>query len=567
MAHNFLELWWTDSYKTSHRSMLPAGSTMMNSNNTPRSSKLANFPNSKGIIAFGAQKLVREMKEDWDLNFFQRPIEEIDQFGADLTAHLMLKEPYDVSHFKALHKLGYLPLRVKAIEEGTFLPYRIPMTTIVNTQPLNNQVFDWLVNYLETINSAEAWQMPTSATLGFQFKKLGRARALRTDSENLWFVDYQFHDFSMRGMGGKSAIVNSSLGFAACSRGSDTLPVIPAARKFYDEVDVCVNSVIASEHAIMCALTGFFIKQKDGTWDRIGDFEYETFLYLIKKFPSGILSLVMDTWDLWRAVTDYVKRAKDEIMARDGKVVIRPDSGNPVDIICGIPTVTSLWFNELPNTFIYDEKVYKKDKDAYQDTLEEYGENDLGLGDLKRMLDNGFIQEIEMAEAPRKGVIELLHDTFGGTITKEGFKKLDSHIGAIYGDSITLARAEAIFDRLETKGFASTNIVLGVGSYSLQYVTRDTHGFAQKATFVVVNGQGIEIFKDPATDDGTKKSARGLLCVFKDENGEYYLKDRATPEEEQTGYLQVIFEDGKFYNQTTLTEIRDRINNLKQLND
>ena len=553
MSLNCLETYWTDSYKTGHIRMLPKGSELMNSNNTARSGKLANFPNSKGIIAMGYQKLVRQLKEDWDLNFFSRPIEEIDQFGADLTAHLMLKEPYNVDHFKASHKLGYLPLRIKAIQEGTFLPYRIPSYTIVNTQPLSNQIFDWLVNYLETILSAESWQMPTSATLGFQFKKLGRARALRTDSKNLWFVDYQFHDFSMRGMGGKSAIVNSSLGFAACSRGSDTLPVIAAARKYYDEVDVCVNSVIASEHAIMCTLTGFFIQQKDGGWDRIGDFEYETFLYLITLFPTGIISLVMDTWDLWRAVTEYVVKAKDVIMARDGKVVIRPDSGNPVDIICGREVCQ------------YAETAFDKKGVVFADgkyfTVKETP-NDHPFPDVRTF---AIDKEVHINQV--KGVIELLHDTFGGTISDEGFKCLDSHIGAIYGDSITLARAEAIFDRLEAKGFASTNIVMGVGSYSLQYVTRDTHGFAQKATFVKVNGVGIEIFKDPVTDDGIKKSARGLLCVLKDENGEYYLKDRCTEEEEKTGFLQVIFEDGKFYNQTTLTAIRERINNLKQLNE
>jgi nicotinamide phosphoribosyltransferase len=140
----------------------------------------------------------------------------------------------------------------------------------------------------------------------------------------------------MRGMGGKSAIVNSGLGFATGSRGSDTLPVIPAARMYYDEVEPCINSVIASEHAIMCSLTGFFMQNAKGDWDKVADFEYEMFVYLLEKFPSGILSLVMDTFDLWRAITEYCVKAKDIILARDGKLVIRPDSGDPVDILCGL---------------------------------------------------------------------------------------------------------------------------------------------------------------------------------------------------------------------------------------
>lgn len=550
---NCLELYWTDSYKTGHKPMLPPGSTLMSSNLTPRSGRLANFPDSMGIIAIGAQKLVRQMKEDWDRNFFSRPIEEIDQFGKDITDMLMLSEPFDVTHFKELHKLGYLPLQFRAITEGTFLPYKVPMTTIVNTHPLSGEVVDWLVNYLETINSCEAWQMPTSATTAFEFKKRGRAGIELTDPECMWFLDFKYHDFSMRGMGGKSAVVNSGLGFAAVSRGSDTLPVIPMARKYYDETDVCINSVIASEHAIMCTLTGFFLQQKDGSWDKIGELEVETFRYLLKKFPSGILSLVSDTWDLWRVLIEYCVILKDEILARDGKLVIRPDSGDPVDIMTG--NITAIF----------------KDTDDFEAIGKHFRGRMTGSENYFR-IDDKFYKVLihsgndfrctEITPTPQqKGVVELLWDVFGGTITSTGYKKLNSKVGAIYGDSINIDRSDRIDERMIEKGFATTNYVLGVGSYSLQYVTRDTHGFAQKATYVEVNGVGIEIFKDPITDGGDKKSARGLLAVFLDDNGGYVLKDRATwadvnSEENQ---LKVIFEDGKFYNETTFTAIRGRI--------
>ena len=510
---NFLEIYYTDVYKTGHKPMLPVGSVLMQSNFTPRSGKYSNCPNDGKIVSFGQQMMVRKMKNDWDINFFQRPIEEIDQFGKDLTDMLMLSEPFNVDHFKELHKLGYLPIEFRGITEGELIPYKIPLSTIVNTKPLNGQVFDWLVNYLETINSSESWQAPTSATLSFSLRKLSTKWITKTDPESLWFVDYQNHDFSMRGMGGKSAIVNSGLGFASSSRGSDTLPVIPASRMYYDEKEVCINSVIASEHAIMCSLTGFFIKTKDGSWDKIGNFEVETFRYLLKTFPTGILSLVSDTWDLWRVITEYCQILKDEILARDGKLVIRPDSGDPVDIICGTNTINT-------------------------------------------------------ATSPtEKGVIELLWDIFGGTTTLTGYKKLDSHIGAIYGDSINYKRAESIYERLSDKGFATTNIVLGVGSYSLQMVTRDTHGMAQKATYIEidVNGEveGINIFKDPITDDGTKKSATGLIKVIK-ENGGFILKDKCTWDEVNSddNELKVIFKDGKFYNETTLTIIRGKLEDL-----
>lgn len=511
---NFLEIYWTDVYKTGHKPMLPTGSTLMYSNNTPRSGKHSNCPNDGEVVQFGQQKLVRQMYHDWNANFFNRPIQEIDKFGEDMTMMLGLSQPYDVTHFKELHKLGYLPVRIKALEEGTVTPYKIPSFTIVNTQPLNGYVADWIVNYLETILSAEFWQGQTSATFVRSLRQLGKKWIMKTNPEAIGFLDFQFHDFSMRGMGGKSAIVNSGLGFATGSRGSDTLPVIPAARMYYDEVEPCINSVIASEHAIMCSLTGFFMQNAQGDWTKVGEFEYEMFVYLLKKFPSGILSLVMDTFDLWRAITEYCVKAKDLIMSRDGKLVIRPDSGDPVDILCG---------NII--TPICDGEKYLPES---------------------------------------KGVIELLWDIFGGTISSTGYKVLDSHIGAIYGDSINYDRAQRIFERLEAKGFASTNVVLGIGSYSLQHVTRDTHGSAQKATYIeILQGDkpvGIEIFKDPITDGGVKKSAKGLLQVY-EEDGVIKLKDQCTWEEEGKGLLQVIFEDGKFYNLTTLTRIREKLNN------
>ena len=203
---DFLEIYWTDVYKTGHKPMLPKGSSLMYSNLTPRSGRLANFPNSTHVVSAGQQKTVREIKHDWDVNFFQRPVEEIYQFGKDLTEMLMLDEPFDVSHFVELHELGYLPIKVKSIKEGTLIPYKIPMLTIVNTKPLNGYVADWIVNYLETILSAESWMTPTSATLALQYKKIGHQYIMKTDPESKWFLDYQFHDFSMRGMPGKSAI-------------------------------------------------------------------------------------------------------------------------------------------------------------------------------------------------------------------------------------------------------------------------------------------------------------------------------------------------------------------------
>jgi nicotinamide phosphoribosyltransferase len=301
----------------------------------------------------------------------------------------------------------------------------------------------------------------------------------------------------MRGLDSIDATISSGLGHLTSFSGSDSLPAIFGARKFYNETEFVAGSVNATEHSVMCA---------GSKEDEVG-----TFRNLMETYPTGILSIVSDTWDLWKVCTEHIVTLKEEILARDGKVVIRPDSGDPVDILCGVI---------LPN---------KKEL----------------VGVEKR--------------PNEKGVIELLWDVFGGTINEQGYKVLDSHIGAIYGDSITLDRAEQIFKRLEAKGFASTNIVLGVGSFTYQFNTRDTFGFAMKATYVEVDGAGREIFKDPITDDGVKKSAKGLLRVGKNEDGEITLFDQVNWYDESKGMLKTIYLNGQFANQTTLTEIRERL--------
>jgi nicotinamide phosphoribosyltransferase len=166
----------------------------------------------------------------------------------------------------------------------------------------------------------------------------------------------------------------------------------------------------------------------------------------------------------------------------------------------------------------------------------------------------------EVPEAEVKGAIELLWETFGGTVNDKGFKVLDEHIGLIYGDSITLERADDILNRLKDKGFASSNVVFGVGSFTYQYITRDTFGMAIKATYGEVNGVGQNIQKDPATDDGTKKSLCGRVMVYKDKDtGNITVKDRCDDREETLGMLKTVFLNGKLTKFTTLEEVRERI--------
>lgn len=487
----------TDGYKTSHNKQYPEGTTLVYSNFTPRSNKYA----PKGcneVVVFGSQMVMKQLHEAFQNEFFSKPKELVcGEMKSELSDYL--DSDYDVSHFEALHDLGYLPIHVKSLPEGSLSPIKVPVLTIYNTHP----DFFWVTNYLETILSNLLWKPMTSATIAHQYRKVLTSWMEKTDKERAWFIDWQGHDFSMRGMDSVDAVVSSGLGHLTSFMGTDSLPTIFGARKYYNEEGFVGGSVPATEHSVMCA------GSKD---DEIG-----TFRRLIEAYPTGILSVVSDTWDLWKVCTEYVVTLKEEIMARDGKLVIRPDSGDPVDILCGA-----------------------------------WEENRLPSGNYEKTPKSG---------PEGKGVIELLWDVFGGTVNEQGYKVLDSHIGAIYGDSITIDRANEICRRLAEKGFASTNVVLGIGSFTYQYNTRDTFGFAMKATYVEINGEGREIFKDPITDDGTKKSATGLLCVETLPDGRIGLYDKVTWNTEDTGLLQTIYKNGVFENETTLSEIRKNISN------
>jgi nicotinamide phosphoribosyltransferase len=417
---------------------------------------------------------------------------------------------YYASHFVELHKLGYLPIKVKALPEGIETAPNVPHMTFINTV----DGFAWLTLYLETIISSLAWKPSTSATIALKYKRNVVEWVMKTDPANAFLIPFLCHDFSARGLSPWD-MLSSGLGHASSFLGSDTIICIPGARYFYNEPEdqVAVYSVNASEHSV--STTKIFTV---GEQQMIADW--------LVDFPKGILSIVSDTFDLWKLITEYLPANKEAIMSRDGKLVIRPDSGDPVDIICGEDRSKAM----LP---------IAKGNEAPSD----------------------------------KGVIELLWDIFGGTVNEQGYKVLDPHIGAIYGDSITIDRQIQIYERLAAKGFAATNIVMGVGSFTYQMNTRDTFGFAAKGAWfeveedkIALDGHtvigkekvGYDIYKDPVTDDGTKKSLKGLICVTED----HEVLTQCTWEQEAQGILQTIYEEGRFDNQVSLTEIREKINKL-----
>lgn len=480
-----------DGYKVGHKFQYPEGTTLVYSNLTPRKAREEKIHD---IVFFGLQYFVKEyLISQFNNNFFKADKKEVMAIYKRRIENYLGKDAITYDHIEALYDLGYLPLEIKALPEGSLVPMKVQVLTIKNTKP----EFFWLTNMLESLMSAILWKPTTSATTAFEYLKTFTKYANETVGTDHSFIPWQGHDFSFRGMSGIEDAIMSGAGHLLSFTGSDTIPAIDFLETYYNadcEKELIGGSVPATEHSVMCM----------GAQEN----EIETFERLINiVYPKGIVSIVSDTWDFWKVITEFLPLLKDQIIARDGKVVIRPDSGNPVKIIIG--------------------------------------------------------DEAELVGSPAyKGAIECMWETFGGTITNKGYKLLDQHIGLIYGDGITLERQEQILEGLKLKGFCSYNVVLGLGSFTYEYVTRDTFGFAMKATYGEINGEGRAIFKDPKTDDGTKKSAKGLIAVHKNKaTGKLEYKDECTWQEEAEGELKTVFKDGKLLVDDSLQTIRDRIKN------
>lgn len=514
-----------DVYKEFHSRAYHPDVSEVYANFTSRSGKLSNIENNDKVAFVGLQYFIKSyLLEEWNEFFKADKATAVANHKRIMSS--MLGYTVDVKYLEDLHDLGYLPLKIKALPEGTLVPYLVPPITIVNTKA----GFQWLTNMIETVLSCENWPIQTSTTTSVAYLKVFKEFAQKTGTP-MEFVPFQGHDFSFRGMFGKHAAAMSGFGHLASGLvGTDTIPAVLFAEKYYGanvDKELVGCSVDATEHSVTCS------------WIMEGEIEF--FKYLMKEqSPKGILSVVSDTWDFWTLVTDYLPQLKSEIMARDGTLVIRPDSGDPVKVLTGYKVSPVSDYKELFETQKEAEaNVINKGYEAYRFNGQYYGFEGSNT--------------IELMECEVKGLIECLWDIFGGTTTSKGYKLLDDHIGAIYGDAITLARQRHILQRLMDKGFAS-KVVLGIGSYSYQYVTRDTHGSAVKATSVVKAGERLAIFKDPKTDS-KKKSAKGLLKIDR-VNGELTLFDDVTEQEEAKGLLEVVFEDGKIVKETTLSEIR-----------
>lgn len=458
----------TDVYKTGHLEQYAPGTTKIYSYLTARSDKKID-----NTVFFGLQYYLKE--------YLTRQItkEDVDEF-CELKKEIIGNIGEAKNKLMRLVDMGYLPLKIKAVPEGTIVPCKNVLLTVTNTHP----EFYWLVGFLESL-LLKLWAPITVASFSKKLRNVVDKFAQET-CDNFDMTKFQIHDFGFRGTSSEESASILGASHLLNFYGTDTIPAVHFLKTYYYATPPVGLSVPATEHSVMCSYS-----QEE---------ELQGFERMLEIYPNGIVSIVSDTYNLWNVLTNFVDILKDKIMERDGKVVFRPDSGNPELIICG-------------NSASSDENE-------------------------------------------RKGALRLLWEKFGGTINSKGYKVLNPHVGLIYGDGIYYERFERILQAMKEMGFASSNIVFGIGGLLLQQHSRDDMGFAIKATYSEINGHPRELMKNPITDHN-KKSLKGLMGLFY-ENGQYITKDQLTWAQEDTGLLETIFEDGKIVKETNLEEVRSR---------
>lgn len=436
MEPHFNLMYAADFYKISHKPLYPKDVECIHSTLVARGAKYNDQISTQYFYWFGT-KLFTTKLEDFALWFFSLSVSELSGVLAEYKKFLdtRLNRNNDITHWVELYALRHIPLVIHAKEERTIQEFQTPLLTVENTHP----DFFWLTSFVETTLLANLWGVTTAANRAWHIRQCIEHHMQDHTEEERQAIDFMGHDFSYRGLLGDEAATLAGCGHLAIFKGSDTIPAARAMEKVYGEITGF--SVPATEHSVMCA----------GGEEN----ELDTFNRILDVYPTGIVSIVSDTWDYYSVLKDLLPQLKDRILSRDGKLVIRPDSGDPVKVICG------------------------SDDGEYESSL------------------------------------DIVAEVFGYTLDSQGLKVLNEKIGFIYGDGMTNERIDKMLGTMMSKGYSPLNIVFGIGAFTYQFMTRDELGMAFKATAVKRQGKEWEnIQKNPKTDPG-KKSLTGRF-VSKD---------------------------------------------------
>lgn len=490
---NTLAILLSDTYKQTHDRMYPKSLKKLVSYWVPRKSMFSSEDNQK-MVWFGMQAFIQEwLLEYFQNNFFDLPLERVLK-EYKFTMNIQLGEGnYDVEKVEKLHSLGYLPLEIKALPEGSLVNMGVPCIELTNTV----DDFAWLVQWIECILQAELWKTSNHATIGHMYYKLAKSWYDKNVDEGI-DARNAFADFGMRGMSCMNEAIRCSASWLLSSNKTSTIPAISYLDEYYD-ADCAFNHIgvgaISTEHSVMGANYAL-------------DGDERTFVkrLLTELYPNSSFSMVSDTYDYWNMVKVILPSLKDEIMAHNGKLLVRPDSGDIVEIT--IDTIQFFW-------------------DTFGGTINSKG---------YKVLD------------PHIGLI------YGDGCTLNNLRKIWREL-----DKRGFAANNVIFG---VGAFCFTAIFEGD---KMIVNTRDTYGCAMKSTYGVFGDEELFIFKDPKTDESKlKKSHKGLVFVEKVGN-DYVYKDELNASEyqeyakEHKSELRTVFKDGKMYNRETFTTIRTRL--------
>lgn len=478
-----------DFYKAVHAEMLPEKITKSVSYFTPRMSRVNRWDS---VVMFGLQGFIKTYLIDYfNDEFFNKPFDEVISGYKRVMDATLGENAYKIEKIEKLHKLGYLPIEIVALPEGTIVPMHVPMFGITNT----HKDFAWLPQSLESLISAESWHPMIAATVGYTYRQIvDYYYDLTCDDETSRAKALGAFDF--RGEECTDSAIKAGAGWCLSFLNTATVPTIPYLEKNY-KCD-CTKEPVAfgspsTEHSVMCS--NFAVDGDEITLLR---------RLLTEIYPNTSFSAVLDSYDYWNVIDNILPQLKPEILTHNGCMLMRGDSGDCVEVVT--KTVFKLW------------------------------------------------------------------EEFGGTTNSKGYKVLDPHVKAIYGDSITVQRCEQIYKILMENGFACSNVALGVGSFSFQCIeedgilkpfTRDTFSSCIKATYCEIDDKPFQIFKNPK-DGGFKKSQKGCCVVVKGSDDKLIYVDGRTWEEAhvsgedaKVNLLQPVFKDGQLIKEQSLAEIRD----------
>ena len=546
----------TDFYKLTHILQYRPELRELTSYLTPRGSRLKDIDK---VVFFGLSAYVHSyVVENFNDNFFNRPwwdscneVKEVLKEGLGYSDGMIFKT---LDNLHALHELGYLPVEINAVAEGTLVPMGVPCLEIKSTNPQ----FFWVGQALEASLSAAIWHPMVSATIAREYRKIARGAFFAT-VENGIDERTAMCDFSMRGQESNESAVNASVAWLTSMWNSSTVAARKHIQNVYGKCDGNVRGLTSTEHSVMTSHACL-----DG-----GD-EIPTFKYLFDLYKDVSFAAVCDSYDFWNVLTNILPNNFMQEIDERGKrgvfIGVRHDSAEPVDALCGLPLITEDYYNKMVSWVEWDSSLYKNYFVVCDD-----GTDFIASWDDEK---NTWITESRPRTWEEKGMVETMYEIFGGSVNSKGYKVLNPGIKAVYGDSITITRAKRIYKRLAIKGFAANNVSLGVGSFSFQALenedgtlspfTRDTFSVAVKnchSKYCDEYGTICErhVFKDPK-GFSQKRSQVGLCRVFFDKNGNLTYEDGLYEKDliGKNSAFVLYFKDGQEFKQN-FESIRETI--------